>query len=188
MAESSRLRCLKPSDPVDSDGNNIETREIETREIETRRERLRLAADELLRGRPGALRARKLAVAEEMLRAREATRRDAIDPADPRWMLACATRDALQGSVLTYENRRKVMLLAQRVGIRPFDANLIVAIVQDRARRGETIESAADAISVVPAPEAPAPPRRSVAAWTWAAAILVAILVDTVLIGWLIFK
>jgi hypothetical protein len=163
---------------VDSDGNNIEIR----------RERLRQAADEMLRGRPGALRARKLAVAEEMLRAREATRLNAIDPADPRWMLASATRDALQGSVLTYENRRKVMLLAQRVGIRAFDANLIVAIVQDRARRGEPIESAVDAIGVVPAPDAPARTRRSFTGWTWAAAILVALLVDAILIGWLVLK
>lgn len=154
--------------------------------LKTRRDQLRQAADEVLRGRPGVLRARKLAVVEEMLRAREATRQSAIDPTDPRWALACATRDALQGSVLTYENRRKVMLLAQRVGIRAFDANLIVAIVQDRARRGEPIESAVDALSVIPRPAKTS--RRSATAWAWAAAILVAILVDAVLIGWLIFK
>lgn len=154
--------------------------------LKTRKDQLRQAADEVLRGRPGVLRARKLAVVEEMLRARESTRQNTMDLADPRWAIACATRDALQGSVLTYENRRKVMLLAQRVGIRPFDANLIVAIVQDRARRGEPIECAADALSVIPKPAAR--PGRAAAAWMWAAAILVAILVDAVLIGWLIFK
>jgi hypothetical protein len=154
--------------------------------LKTRKDQLRQAADEVLRGRPGVLRARKLAVVEEMLRARESTRQNTLDPTDPRWAIACATRDALQGSVLTYENRRKVMLLAQRVGIRPFDANLIVAIVQDRARRGEPIEDAADALSVIPKPSAR--PRRAATAWIWAAAILVAILVDAVLIGWLIFK
>jgi hypothetical protein len=154
--------------------------------LKTRKEQLRQAADDLLRGRPGLLRSRKLAVVEEMLRARESTRQNAIDLGDPRWQLACATRDALQGAVLTYENRRKVMLLAQRVGIRPFDANLIVAIVQDRARRGESIENAAEAISVIPKPVRPA--RRTATAWVWASAILVAILVDAVLIGWLIFK
>ncbi len=154
--------------------------------LKTRKDQLRPASDEVLRGRPGILRARKLAVVEEMLRARESTRQNTLDPTDPRWAIACATRDALQGAVLTYENRRKVMLLAQRVGIRAFDANLIVAIVQDRARRGEPIEAAADALSVIPKPSVR--PGRAAAAGVWAAAILVAILVDAVLIGWLIFK
>jgi hypothetical protein len=153
--------------------------------LKTRKDLLRQAAEEVVRGRPGVLRSRKLAVAEEMLRAREATQSRALDPMDPRWMLACATRDSLQGAVLTYESRRKLMRLAQRVGIRAFDANLIVAIVQDRARRGEPIESAAEALSVIPRPAAR---RASVTAWVWGAAILVAVLVDAVLIGWLILQ
>ena len=156
----------------------------------TRRELLIQAADDAardaVRGRPAPMRARKLAVAEEMLRAREATQGRGLDPMDPRWALACAARDSLQGSVLTYENRRKLMRLAQRVGIRAFDANLIVAIVQDRARRGEPIESAVDAIGVVPRPAARA--GAFVTAWIWAAAILIAVLVDVVLIGWLILQ
>lgn len=154
--------------------------------LQTRKDLLRKAAEELVRGRPAPLRARKLAVAEEMLRAREATRTQALDPMDPRWTLACATRDSLQGAMLTYENRRKLMMLAQRVGIRAFDANLIVAIVQDRARRGEPIESAAEALSVIPRPLARK--RMSATAWVWAAAIFVAVLVDAVLIGWIILQ
>ncbi len=162
--------------------------------LKTRREPLNQKADDAardadrdaVRGRPAPLRARKLAVAEEMLRAREATQSRALDPMDPRWALACAARDSLQGSVLTYENRRKLMRLAQRVGIRAFDANLIVAIVQDRARRGEPIESAVDAIGVVPRPAARS--GAFVTAWIWAAAILIAVLVDVVLIGWLILQ
>ena len=154
--------------------------------LKTRKDSIRLVADEGFRAKPGLLRARKLAVAEEVLRARESTRQRSLDPEDPRWMLACATRDALQGAVLTFENRRKVLLLAQRVGIRAFDANLIVAIVQDRARRGEPIDQVAEAITVIPKP---APPRRSLApAWTWAAAILVAVLADALLIGWLVLR
>ena len=154
--------------------------------LKTRKDLLRKAAEEVVRGRPSPLRARKLAVAEEMLRAREATRTQALDPMDPRWTLACATRDALQGAVLTYENRRKLMMLAQRVGIRAFDANLIVAIVQDRARRGEPLESATEALAVIPRPAARK--RMTAAAWMWASAIVVAVLADAILIGWLILQ
>ena len=154
--------------------------------LKTRRDLLRQSADEVARSRPGLLRVRKLAVAEEMLRARESTRTNALDPTDPRWMLACATRDSLQGAVLTYENRRKLMRLAQRVGIRAFDANLIVAIVQDRARRGEPLDTATEAIGVIPRPTATE--SASATAWVWAAAIVVAVLVDAVLIGWLILQ
>lgn len=174
--------------------------------IKTRKDALRLVADEKLRGRPGMHRMRKLAVAEEMLRAREATVRRAVDPEDPRWMLALATHQSLQGSMLAFEDRRKVLLLAQRIGIRPFDANLIVAIVQDRARRGEPLEEVAEAIGVVPLPPAKPRPRgiraawsgverwkdnasgASAAAWTWAAAIIVAVVADAILIGWLILR
>lgn len=160
---------------------------------DSRRESLRIAADDsvlvrtkLERVRPSPERARKVAVAEEMLRAKESTVRRVVDTEDPRWMLAVATRDALQGDVLTFESRRRVLLLAQRVGVRPFDANLIVAIVQDRARRGEPIEAATDALTVIPRPRATS--RISATAWTWGAAIFVALLADALLIGWLILR
>jgi hypothetical protein len=88
--------------------------------------------------------------------------------------------------VLAFEDRKRVLALAQRIGIRAFDANLIVAIVQDRARRGETLEAAADAIAVVPRPS-PSGSRAAVA-WTWAAAIIVAVVADALLIGWIILR
>lgn len=58
-----------------------------------------------------------------------------LDPTDPRWILAGRTRDALQGAALTAERRQGLLRLAQRLHLRPFDANLIIAIVQDEARR-----------------------------------------------------
>lgn len=148
--------------------------------------RVRAVANDSLRSRAAADPAGRRAVAEEMLRARDNLRREVFDPADPRWMLARATQEALQGSMLAFEDRKRLLALAQRTGIRAFDANLIVAIVQDRARRGEPIDSAAETIAVVPKPT-PRGARRA-AAWTWAAAIFVAVLADTVLIGWLLLR
>lgn len=123
------------------------------------------------------------AVAHEMLLARESTRSLALDHQDPRWMLALETRRALQGATLAYEDRRRLLGLANRVGIRPFDANLILAVVQDRARRGEALETAAETIAIVPRPA----PRRFDATPIWIAATVVAIVVDLALIAWLMF-
>lgn len=39
--------------------------------------------------------------------------------------------------MLTPDRRRRLVRLATRVGLREFDANLIIAIVQDEARTGE---------------------------------------------------
>jgi len=118
-----------------------------------------------------------------MLLARESARDPQFDPTDARWRLAQETERALQGAVLAYEDRKGLLALAQRLGIRPFDANLIVALVQDRARRGEPIESAAPTIALLPKPTL----QKSLA-WLWITAIVAAIATDAVLIGWLIFR
>jgi len=93
------------------------------------------------------------AVAHEMLLARETARERTFDPNDARWRLATETQRALQGAVLAHEDRRQLLALATRLGIRTFDANLILAVVQDRARRGETLESAAPTIAIIPKPD-----------------------------------
>lgn len=79
-----------------------------------------------------------------------------LDPQDPRWLVAVETATALEGSLLTFERRRKVLAFAHRVGVRPFDANLIIAAVQDRARRGEPLSHAVPTIALT------SPPRRRV--------------------------
>lgn len=80
-----------------------------------------------------------------------------LDPNDPRWLVAVETAQSLEGSLLTFERRRRILALAQRVGVRPFDANLIIAAVQDRARRGEPIASAMSTVALT----APASRRRA---------------------------
>ncbi|MHC4980900.1 MAG: hypothetical protein ACYTGT_18095, partial [Planctomycetota bacterium] len=64
------------------------------------------------------------AVADEN-RAAAASR--GLNPTDPRWVLAARAYSQLQGSALTYERRLRVMRTARRLGVRPFDANLIIA-------------------------------------------------------------
>lgn len=59
---------------------------------------------------------------------------------DPRWIFAVQVKRALLGgraAVIRPEDRRRLMLAAQRLSLRPFDASLVIAIVQDGARQGE---------------------------------------------------
>lgn len=137
------------------------------------------------------------AVAHEMLSARESARSRALDPdfdpTDARWHLALETQRALQGAMLAFEDRRRLLSLAQKVGIRPFDANLIIALVQDRVRRGEPIEHAAPAIAIVPAAAvktaAARPPalRGANLPHLLVAAVILAMAADAALIAWLMF-
>lgn len=63
-----------------------------------------------------------------------------ISHEDARWALAVRTSAMLDGgkaAVLTPERRRNLVRLATQMGLREFDANLVIAIVQDGARTGE---------------------------------------------------
>ena len=57
---------------------------------------------------------------------------------DPRWVLAVRTAEVLQGTILPAEARDKLVRLGRVMGLTTFDANLVIAIVQDQARRGHT--------------------------------------------------
>ncbi len=59
---------------------------------------------------------------------------------DPRWIFAVQVKRALlggQAAIIRPEDRRRLMVAAQRLNLRPFDASLVIAIVQDGARLGE---------------------------------------------------
>jgi hypothetical protein len=62
-----------------------------------------------------------------------------LDHRDPCWQLASEVSIALDGDVLAPNARRHLIDRAGRLGVRAFDANLLIALVQDRARRGEEI-------------------------------------------------
>ena len=72
--------------------------------------------------------------------AAENRRAAAIDPEDARWTVAVATAMAVEGGragIISAERRANVAKLATSVGLRPFDAALIMAVVQDATRAGE---------------------------------------------------
>jgi len=69
----------------------------------------------------------------------------AISATDPRWVLAVRTQTKLQGgtaAILRPEDRRALLRTAEAIGLRAFDANLVIALVQDAARRGESFQGA----------------------------------------------
>ena len=55
---------------------------------------------------------------------------------DPRWVLAIRTAEMLQGDILTPESRDRIIRMGKMFNLTAFDANMIIAIVQDQARRG----------------------------------------------------
>ncbi|MHC4416106.1 MAG: hypothetical protein ACYS0G_12565 [Planctomycetota bacterium] len=114
---------------------------------------------------------------------RAAFRNFSLNPSDPRWALAVRAYSQLQGTTLTLERRQRMMRTARQLGIRPFDANIIIAIVQDHARRGTDLSAAAGTIALLPPPA----PSRSVA-WSWLrwfVAITTAVVANALLIWWL---
>jgi hypothetical protein len=103
-----------------------------------------------------------------------------LDPTDPRWALAMRTRTQLQGGLLMPEGRRRVMRTASILGIRPFEANMIIALVQDQARRGV----AGEAIPSLALMEGPA--QRSGPGTLPIAALACALLAALLIIRWLL--
>ncbi len=114
-----------------------------------------------------------------------ATNRD-LNPSDPRWVLAARASTQLQGSMLTLERRDRLMRLARQLGVRPFEANIIIAIVQDHARRGRRISEAAGTLALV---DQPGGERSAAARWSgwarWVSALLVALTANALVIWWL---
>jgi hypothetical protein len=83
-----------------------------------------------------------------------------ISALDARWALAVRVSAALQpGGLLTPEDRRTLMRTAKEMHLRPFDTNLIIAIVQDAARQGRDplSRSVQERLTLV----APAGPRQT---------------------------
>lgn len=76
-----------------------------------------------------------------------------LQPADARWIFALRVAGALEGgkaALLTPPKRRELVAAAVVNGLREFDANLIIAVVQDSARRGELGDTAKAARAMAP--------------------------------------
>ncbi len=90
---------------------------------------------------------------------------------DVRRVLAMKTAEVLEGgraAILAPQHRRQLVRQGERFGMRPFEANLVIAVVQDAARRGDTLESevVSRSLDVIPAPREGSSPWEN--RWMWA--------------------
>ncbi len=113
---------------------------------------------------------------------RAAARNPHLDPGDPRWVLALRTQSQLQGGALPPERRAHLMRSARQMGMRDFDASMIIAIVQDQARRGVELDANSGTVALLSPPDRE---RRSTTVLRWAAAIAGAVALNAMLIRWL---
>ncbi|MEO0474987.1 MAG: hypothetical protein AAF085_03305 [Planctomycetota bacterium] len=59
---------------------------------------------------------------------------------DPRWVLAVSAAQLMEGDVLPPHKRETLMSQGKAMGLSPFDCSLILATIQDRARRGIALD------------------------------------------------
>jgi len=106
----------------------------------------------------------------------------AMRPDDPRWVLAIRTRERMQGPLLRPEDRSNLLRVGRILGLTGFESNLVIAIVQDQARRGQALDAAIDNLAMVPRYHGSPGARRWPVALAWAAGIFgveIAVLVLT---------
>jgi len=117
---------------------------------------------------------------------RENRRAAALSPSEAREMLTMRVSELLQGgraAILTPERRARAIRIARMLGVRDFDAHLVIAVVQDRARRGEIdlgASGSADADARYPFGM-----NSTVAALQFAAAVLLAAALVLGAVNWL---
>lgn len=112
---------------------------------------------------------------------------------DARWVLALRVAETLEGgraAILRPDRRERLLRIASTMGLRAFDANLVIAIVQDAARSGDAPLGRAteQRLALVRPPDwqtrLAAAPQRQLALRIAAAAAL-AIALFTMLVRWL---
>lgn len=91
---------------------------------------------------------------------------------DPRWVLALRTRERMQGPLLRPADRQNLLGLGRVLGLTGFESNLVIAIVQDQARRGGTLDAATDNLAMVPRFHRASRSGRWPVALAWAAGII----------------
>jgi hypothetical protein len=108
-----------------------------------------------------------------------------LDPGDPRWALAMQTQARLQGATLTPEHREQLLKCGRKLGLRPFEANLVIAIMQDQARCAAKALKPQPGAQVIERAE-PAQTSPPTAEWPrWVAAAASAAVLAALLIYWL---
>ena len=116
---------------------------------------------------------------------------------DPRWVLALRTAESMEGAIIRPERRTKLLRVGRMLGLSPFDSNLVVAIVQDQARRGYAPSHCPLAgekqLTMVPLPDAHLPGpmqsgrRRVRRAISLATAVTSFLAAEAFLVWWMFF-
>lgn len=151
---------------------------------DTGRPVLRLASPDVASSpRVSRARAAVAAVRSENRAASELSARDA------RWALAVAAANSVEGGVagvISPEKRRRLVSMGARLGLRPFDANLVIAIVQDGARTGSPLSSGVEErLSLVRRPSKPERNAKGELIGALAASAALAGLLFLLLLRWL---
>ena len=106
-----------------------------------------------------------------------------LSAADPRWVLALRAGEAMQGPMLTMDRRQRLIRTGRMLGLTPFEANLVLAIVQDQARRGGDVADAAGALACVPLHQRR--PRRDRRRWRMLGWIVLVVALEAATLVWL---
>lgn len=114
------------------------------------------------------------------------------DHHDPRWVLAVRTAEQLEGTLLRPERRERLLRTGKLFGLSAFDCNLVIAIVQDQARRGHKPEycptAGAAQLSLIPLPRhATLLTHLRTKRALWIATLMLALLALEALLLWLVF-
>jgi hypothetical protein len=113
-----------------------------------------------------------------------------LDAHDPRLALAIQARERLQGAMLTPEHRDQLLKTGQKLGLRSFESNLVIAIVQDQARQGKESDAKLPALKLISETPVDGFIRQAEsrgATWPqWFAAIAAAMAVAGLLIRWIV--
>ena len=92
---------------------------------------------------------------------------------DPRWTLAKLAYTQLKQGPITPEQRDGLVSKAGHLGLRPFDASLIIAIAQDYSRTGRSLQDAESTLRLVRPPLGDEQGTASQQRWAMAAVLAV---------------
>ena len=69
--------------------------------------------------------------------------------ASPHLVLAGRIAASLEGAVLPPERRQDLLRFSKSIGVREFDASLVIAVIQDRVRRGESVDDIVGPLEII---------------------------------------
>ncbi len=131
-------------------------------------------------------RTRPVGALEKGRRGEEASHRAQFTQAERRKIFQQMVVGELEAGVLRYSRRRALLRYAETIGIQSFDASLLIAEAQYRARQLDPIELDTRATIPMPQVEPEAVTEIRSPGYQFAFALLVAAIIDLMLIVWIV--